>query len=65
MAWTQDDLTKIEAAIAEGALEVEYKDKRVKYQSARDLRKTRELIRRDLGLNKRTVRVKAEFNKGL
>lgn len=44
MAWTTDDLTKIEQAIATGALEVEYETHRVKYRSIDDLLKAKQTI---------------------
>ena len=65
MAFTQTELDAIEKAIAEGALEVQYKDKRIKYASFEDLMKRRDLIKRELGLSGKTTRLKAEFSKGL
>lgn len=51
--WTTEDLIKIKAAIASGALEVEYNDRKVRYKSLNDLLKAKEMIERELGLKKR------------
>lgn len=37
MAWTQSDIDTLKAAIASGVLEVEYHDRRVKYQTTREM----------------------------
>lgn len=63
--WTSEDLAAIEEAIACGALEVEYNDRRVRYRSMKDLLTARELIRRCLGLTKKTgSRLLCESKKG-
>lgn len=63
--FTEDDLAAIEEAIASGALEVEYNDRRVKYRSMNELKQARELIRRALGLtNKSGSRLLCEAKKG-
>lgn len=48
MAFTLDDLAKIEAAIASGELSIEYNDKRVTYRSTYELLRARSLIRGEL-----------------
>jgi hypothetical protein len=49
MAYTSEDLTKVEAAIASGVMRVRYADgKQVDYQSVADLIKARDLIKRTL-----------------
>lgn len=64
--FTEANLKAINKAIAAGALEVEYADKRVKYHSASELIQLRELIRGELGLNKgRSTRVYSDYTKGL
>lgn len=50
MSFTQDQLTKLEAAIASGALEVRYADKTVKYHAMADMLKARDLMRLELGI---------------
>jgi len=65
MAWTQEQLDAIEAAIAQGVLEIEYADKKVKYNSLNDMLRVRDLIRNELGITTNTSNRKyAQFNKG-
>jgi len=63
--FTNADLTTIEAAIASGALRVEYNDRTVVYRSISELLKARELIRRCLGETKRGSRVLCDSDKGI
>ena len=66
MAWTQDDLTKLEAAIAEGARRVRYSDKEVEYRTLREMKEIRDDIRAELGLTDASNRRRyADFSKGL
>lgn len=66
MAFSADDLTAIEEAIATGATLVKYQDRTVQYNSLTDLLKARELIRDELGLtNAKGNRRYAAFSKGL
>lgn len=51
MAFQQSELTALESAIAQGALTVEYGDKKVTYDSYEKLLARRNLIRNELGLN--------------
>jgi len=63
--WTAEHLATIEEAIATGALEVEYNDRRVKYRSMNDLIKARNLIRKCLGLTSKSgTRVLCKTDKG-
>lgn len=69
MAWTQNDLTVLESAIAQGALTVKYADKEVTYRSLDEMLKLRELMISEIngnGLgsiqNSRRVGV---YNKGI
>lgn len=65
-SWTEEDLEKLEKAMAEGALRVKYKDKEVEYRSYNDMNKLRDQMRSALGLKtSRTVRVSAKHDKGL
>jgi hypothetical protein len=48
MAFTQDQLTALEAAIASGTLEVRIGDKMVRYQTIADMIKARDLVRDQL-----------------
>lgn len=51
MAYTIDQLNRLEAAIAEGALTVKYQDKQVTYRSLDEMIRIRKLMRDELGLN--------------
>jgi len=64
MAFTQENLTAIDKAIAEGTLEVQYGDKRVKYRSLDEMLKIRDIIRNDLGITAPRVRKYGQFNAG-
>lgn len=50
MAYTQDQLTAIESAIASGTLTVRMADRLVTYQSLADLIRLRDLMRGELGI---------------
>lgn len=67
MAYTQDQLKALEAAIAEGALVVKYGDKSVEYRSLDDMLRIRDLMRADLGsaVNSDGGVVYPSFSKGL
>lgn len=51
MAYTQQQLDALESAIAEGALEVAYGDKKVKYRSLDEMLRIAAIMRDGLGLN--------------
>lgn len=66
MAFTQDQLDKLEAAIAQGSLRVKYADKEVTYRSLDEMLKIRNLMRESLGLiDSSGRRVVMGFSKGL
>lgn len=68
MAWTLDDLQAIDEAIAQGAMEVEYEDKRVKFMSLDQMLRARRIIINSLGLANTDPckgRKLAQFSKGL
>lgn len=66
MAWTQAQLDNLEAAIAEGALVVQYEDRKVTYQSLGDMLKLRKMMRVALGLEGSARILKpSAFSKGL
>lgn len=52
MAFTIDQYNAINEAIAAGVLEVEYGDKKTTYRSLTEMIAIRELIAKELGLNK-------------
>ncbi|MCO5238857.1 MAG: hypothetical protein M9904_02270 [Chitinophagaceae bacterium] len=64
-SFTNDQLVALEAAIAQGALVVEYADKRVEYRSLNEMLKIRDLMREalcpDVGNGNRRFAV---FSKG-
>ncbi len=62
--WTTEHLEAIEEAIGTGALRVQYNDRTVVYRSQEQLERTREIIRRALGLTKRSSAVLCESSKG-
>jgi len=64
VAWTQEDLTKLEAAIAGGALRVKYKDREVTYRSLAEMLQLRDQMRNDLGLNTAPRRKVFQISKG-
>ena len=66
MAFTVEQLNKLEEAIAQGAREVWYGDKRIQYNSLKEMKEIRDLMKAELGLsNNKTTKVVAVFNKGL
>ena len=65
MAWTTEDLEKLEAAMAEGALRVKYKDKEIEYRSLREMERLRDKMKADLEGKKKTFRVQGTYDKGL
>lgn len=50
MAFSAEDLDALEDAIATGALEVEYEDRKVRYRSLNEMLRARDLVRKKLGL---------------
>lgn len=67
MAYTVDQLTALDSAIAQGTRSVKYGDKWVEYRSLDEMLRIRDAMREELGLNanKRSNRKFASFNKGL
>lgn len=66
--WTEDDYNQLKAAIALGALRVEYADKRVEYRSLNDMQRLLNQMADDLGYNsdvKKSSRRIGNFTKGL
>lgn len=65
MAWTQQDLDNLEAAMATGAKRVKYADKEIEYNSWAEMLAARNLIREELGLNTQPKMRLASYNKGV
>lgn len=66
MSYTLEQLTALENAIAQGATEVQYADKRVTYRSLDEMNRIRQQMREELGLVRpvSSRRTYAEFSKG-
>jgi hypothetical protein len=64
MAWTQDDLTRIERAIASGTTRVKFRDREVQYASLSELMAVRNMIREELGQSKSKTQF-GEYNNDL
>ena len=62
--WTLDDLIVIKAAIASGAVRVEYNDRTVVYADIKALLRAKHLIEVELGLKKRGGRILCKASKG-
>lgn len=66
MAYTQQQLDTLQAAIAQGVLEVNYGDKKVTYRSLKEMREIEYSMKQDLGLLKsNSGRRFAQFSKGV
>jgi len=66
MAFTQQQLDALDAAIASGSKKVKYADKEVEYQSIADMLRVRDLMAQELGLIPADKKKKfANYNKGV
>ena len=65
MAWSSDDLTKLEQAIARGAKKVKFKDNEIEFHSVNEMFRLRRAMRKELGLGRRARRVSPSLDKGL
>lgn len=67
MAWSTDDLARIEQAIADGVLSVTYSNRQVTYRSLDDMLRVRSMIRVELGMidNGGITFQKLRYSKGL
>ena len=65
MAWTQEHLDALNAAIATGAREVWYGDKRVAYRDMNEMLTIKDMIIRELGLAPKKRRSCPTCKKGL
>lgn len=65
-AWTIDDVSTLEKAIAQGALRVKYADKEIEYRSLNEMLRALDIMRKDLGISsKNGGRKYADFSKGI
>lgn len=64
--FTQTQVQSLRAAIAEGALEVQYENKRIKYRSLSEMLQLLRLMESDLGISQSggTFVVESHFDKG-
>lgn len=65
MAWTNDDLTKLDKAIASGARVVEYASGKIEYRSLAEMYSIRRKIKVALGLTSSVRRTTVKTSKGL
>jgi hypothetical protein len=64
--FTDEQLKKLEAAIATGATTVKYSDKTVEYRSLSEMLQIRDIMRKALGyVSGQSGRIKLEHDKGL
>ena len=63
-SWNAKDLEALEKAIAQGVRSVKYTDKEIEYRSLDDMLRLRDVIKRDLGLTRKSNRLYAKFSKG-
>lgn len=64
-AWTEEDLAKLEKAIATGARVVEYATGKVEYRSLNEMNSIRRSMRRALGLTSGVRRITPKMSKGI
>lgn len=50
MAFSESQLSALETAISQGALEVQYNDRRIRYYSLSDMIRLRDSMRAEMGL---------------
>jgi hypothetical protein len=66
MPWNQQDLDRIERALASGALSVEFHDRVVRYRSVDELTKVRDMVKKrlDTGSTESKNRTRLHVSKG-
>lgn len=64
MAFSQEQLSAIEAGIAAGTTSISYEGRSVTYRSLDEMLRIRALIRQSLGLTPRAVTVLAQHSRG-
>jgi len=65
MAWTQEDLSKLEAALKLGALRVKYRDREMTYRSLDEMNQLLNQAKKELGLIAPVTRRVAQISKGM
>lgn len=64
MAYTTEDLEQLEAALATGAKEVEYNDRKTTFRSIKELKEAIQVVKRSLGLVNSGGRLLCQSSKG-
>lgn len=64
-AFTQEQYNALVSAIAQGAREVWYGDKRVQYNSFDEMLRLKQLMEKELGLTTASSKSYGEYSKGL
>jgi hypothetical protein len=65
--WTQEQYEELKAAVATGAAEIQFKDKRIRYQGRDSMLKLLRRMEQDLGITpkKKSSGTTMTFNNGL
>lgn len=58
-------LIALQDAIFDGVLKIKYSDKEVEYRSLRDLKRSYDMLKNELGITPKVCRIKTNFSKGL
>ena len=64
-AQLEEKLIALQDAIFDGVLEIKYSDKEVKFMSLRDMKRSYDMLKNELGLTSKVCRIKTNFSKGL
>lgn len=64
MAWTQSDIDALKAAIATGARDVSYSDRRVSYRSLDEMRTILRMVTDEVNETTRTRQIRPQMSKG-
>lgn len=65
MAWTQEELNKLEAAFKLGATRVKYRDREITYRSLDEMNQIINQAKKELGLVAPVTRRVAQISKGM
>lgn len=57
MSWTQEDLTALNSAIAQGVKKVAYRDRTIEYRDLKEMLTLKSQMDTALGVVKRTTRI--------
>lgn len=65
LLFTKENYMKLKQAYASGVSEVEFDDRKIKYNSPKDMERILYRMEIELGLNKKNTMKQAIYNKGL